>query len=265
MGAGSSAVTTSSCSSGSKTAMDGALGTCTISGCNADYYMPAGLKVQCDDGKMTCIGCDSTCAPGQNCRGSGAAHCTACRSGWVSKNKKNDGTRTCSVPTSWTKSDHMSVTQTVYFEAAFGTKGDAKSLDHSSNKAKYQGCYAYALMPSTVSKLSCTSGITSHALPKELTVTVSKASRRGRVTANFVAKYLCPKPVLAACMAKAAAVGKQSTKLTKAFLETNFAYASLAQVEAVLAAKASVTSSASSTSIMAMSSVVAMLAGLFWQ
>merc|ERR1719409_580313 len=193
---------------------------------------------------------------------------TACRSGWVSKNKKNDGTRTCAVPSSWTKTDHMHVTQTVYFEAAFGIKANSKSLDHSaSNKAKYQGCYAYALGGSTagVAKASCQSGITSHALPKELTVSVSKASRRGRVTANFIAKYLCPKPVQSACRAKAEAVGKQAYKLTKALPQTNFAYASLAQVEAVLEAKASVTSSASSTSIMAMSSVVAMLAGLFWQ
>jgi len=225
------------------------------------------MSVQCNDGKMTCVGCDSTCKPGQNCRGSGAAHCTACRSGWVSKNKKNDGTRTCAVPTSWTKTDHMSVTQTVYFEAAFGVKANTKSLDHSAtNKAKYQGCYAYALASGQgVAKASCQNGITSHALPKELTVSLSKASRRGRVTANFIAKYLCPKPVQAACRAKAEAVGKQAYKLTKAFLQTNFAYASLAQVEAVLEAKAFVTSSASSTSIMAMSSVVAMLAGLFWQ
>merc|ERR1712216_722679 len=115
-----------------------------------------------------------------------------------------------------------------------------------TNKAKYQGCYAYALASGQgVAKASCQNGITSHALPKELTVSVSKASRRGRVTANFIAKYLCPKPVQEACRAKPKAVGKQAYKLTKAFLQTNFAYASLAQVEAVLEAKAFVTSSAS--------------------
>jgi len=255
--------------SGSTAAMkDGSTCTLQSSKCNTDHYLPSNLKVACNDGVLTCTGCHSTCAPGQSCRGSGAADCTACPKDWVHSNVLADGTGTCKTPTSWKNSDHMYVSQTVYFDSSISTKGNSKAYATTGNKAKYQGCYARALdYQSSVSNIgvsaaACSSGA---ALPTGFTVQVTVAARRKRVTAKFLAKYLCPKPVTAACKAKVTKMGSSSTKMTKSQLTTAFSGASLANIEAVLAAQAYVTSSASSTSILAMTSVVAMLAGLFCQ
>jgi len=144
----------------------------------------------------------------------------------------------------------MTITQTVVFDGLTNAM-----LTNSVTGPKYKACYAFALGLAS----SCTGSINSKA-----TVSVAIASRRTKVSAKYMVKYLCPAPATAACKANVAALGSQSTKLTKAYLVSKFGGAGLRNIESVLAASVSV-SSASSTSIMAMMSVVAMLAGLFWQ
>lgn len=235
---------TGTCTGGTVSAIDDTK-SCTLTGCSANFYMPSHLAVQCDDGKMTCVGCHDSCKPGQNCLGGTADKCTACRDGFTSGTVKGDGTRTCAQPTGWT-TDKMTITQVVKF--ADITKTDLKDT-------KYAMCYGTLLGVAT----SCTGTFKTGAK-----VTAALVSRRATVSVSYLVKIGCPTPVTTVCKNMAALAAQKATYMTKAQLVGAMAGKGLKSIESILAANIDL-SSASSTTITAVTAVVAMVIGLFWQ